>query len=73
LRATQLYDYYSKIDHIMKSHFQRMIRRAWLAYKIKKAAEPIKIDSAKRRRSKNFRANTLQMPIVTKITRRHSA
>lgn len=31
-----MYDYFSRIDKITRGHFQRRVRRAWLAYKQRK-------------------------------------
>jgi len=34
-RADKMYDYFHRIDTVCKSHFQRRVRRVWLAYKVK--------------------------------------
>mmetsp|Transcript_37161 Transcript_37161/g.57034 ORF Transcript_37161/g.57034 Transcript_37161/m.57034 type:complete len:103 (+) Transcript_37161:1772-2080(+) len=33
MKADALHNHYSRIETIMKSHFQRMVRRAWFKYK----------------------------------------
>ena len=50
-KADKLYDYWRRIDIVCKSHFQRRIRRAWLAYKERKEEKRRK-ELAKKKKGK---------------------
>lgn len=49
-KADKLYDYWHKIDVVCKSHFQRRVRRVWLAYKARKAEKAKKKAAAKKKK-----------------------
>lgn len=53
-QTNNLYSYYWKIDQIQRGHFQRMVRRAWLAYKERKAEKKRKKKEAADKKKKRF-------------------
>jgi hypothetical protein len=53
-KTDALYSYYWRIDQIQRGHFQRMVRRAWLAYKARKEEKKRKKREAAAKKKKRF-------------------
>jgi len=59
MRAQDLYDEYHRINIIMKGNLQRRIRRAWIAYKERKA-EKQRLAALEEEKKKSKRHRRLQ-------------
>lgn len=61
-RADELWKYWEKIDVVAKGHFQRRVRRAWLAHKARQEEKRRKAEEAKKKQQGRYRRTTGRAP-----------